>query len=158
MVRSPGEVRKPVRWLRADRAQRLRLPGESRGEDRPHRPDAALWPGRCLQQPRALPQTAPQIDALQLAQGKFPVSQIPVAQPRLRKVPLLSLAGISRQSSDPERECVQLTTDASKKLNCPNRLRKTGDSLPRHEAIRSGNRNGVRQFSLARPPIQLDCV
>src|SRR5262245_27167800 len=158
MVRSPGEVRKPVRWPRADRAQRLRLLAESLGEDRRHKPDVALWLGRCLQQPHALPQTAPQIDPCQPEAWESPASQMPAVQPKLRKLALLSLAGISRQSSDPERECVLLTTDASKKLNCPHRLRKTGDWLPRRAAIRFGNRNGVRQFSLARPPTQRDCV
>src|SRR5438034_9721844 len=85
MVRSREEMRKLVRWPRVGRVRRLRLPAESRGENRLHKPDAVLSPGRHLQQPRALPRTAPQIDPLQPGTLEFPVSQIPAAQARSPK-------------------------------------------------------------------------
>src|SRR5437016_6996883 len=112
MVRSRGEVRKLIRWPRADGVQRLRLPAESRGENRPHKPDAALSPGRCLQQQRALPQTAPQIDSLQLGAWESLVSQIPAVQPRSRTLALAPHVEISRQSWDLKREYVRLIEGA----------------------------------------------
>src|SRR5205809_4838027 len=99
MVRSREEVRKLVRWPRVGRVQRLRLPAESRGENRLRKPDAVLSPGRCLQQPHALTQTAAQIDPLQPGTLEFPA-----AQARSPKLALLPRAGISRQSWDPKRE------------------------------------------------------
>src|SRR6266446_7087438 len=130
MARSRGEARKPGRWLRADRVQRLRLPAESRGENRPHKPDAALLPGRCLQRPRALTQTAPQIDSLQLGPWEFPLSRIRAAQERSRKLAVQSRAGIFHRDSDARRECDPLTGDASRKLKCPSRSQKTSGWLP----------------------------
>src|ERR1051325_5360545 len=112
MVRSTGEVRKPVRWPRTDRAQRLRLLAESRGEDRPHKRGAALSLGQCSQPLRALPRTAPQIDPCQPEAWESPALQIPAAQPRLQRVALLSRAEIFRQSSDPKRVCVRSMADA----------------------------------------------
>src|ERR1041385_1213336 len=111
MVRSRGEARKLARWPRADRAQQLRLPAELRGEDRPRKPDVPLSRAQCLQQPRARPRTARQIDSLQLP-WKFPLSQIPAARAGSRKLALPSRAEISRQSSDPKRKCVRLMADA----------------------------------------------
>src|SRR5436190_6867984 len=107
MVRSREEVRKLVRWPRVGRVQRLRLPAESRGENRLHKPDAVLSPGRRLQQPRALPRTAPQIDPLQPGTLEFPESQLPPAQARWRNWLLLPAAGISRQGSVQKHEGVR---------------------------------------------------